>query len=271
MEEYIQLVQTYATEFGIKIITALAVFLIGKWVAKKLKKVTEKLMTKGNVDVTLIKFISNLVYSVLLIVIILAALGQLGIETTSFIAILGAAGLAVGLALQGSLSNFASGILLIFFRPFKVGDFVKVAGEMGSVSQIQIFTTELKTPDNKVIIIPNSQITSGVIINFSALETRRVDLTFGIGYGDDLLKAKNILTEIVNADSRIHKDPAPFIAVSELADSSVNFVVRVWANAGDYWGIHFDMIEKVKLTFDNEGISIPFPQRDVHVYNHDKA
>ena len=225
-------------------------------------------MTKGNVDITLIKFASNLTYTVLLIVVILAALGQLGVQTTSFLAILGAAGLAVGLALQGSLSNFASGVLIIFFRPFKVGDFVELAGKTGTVSQIQIFTTELKTPDNKVIIIPNSQITSSVITNFSAEDTRRVDLKFGIGYGDDLLKAKKILSDLVNSDSRILKEPAPFVAVSELADSSVNFVVRVWVNAPDYWAVFFDMTEKVKLTFDKEGISIPFPQRDVHLYNH---
>ena len=268
MEKYIVLLQNYATEFGIKIIAALAVFLIGKWVAKKLKKAAEKIMTKGNVDITLIKFASNLTYTVLLIVVILAALGQLGVQTTSFLAILGAAGLAVGLALQGSLSNFASGVLIIFFRPFKVGDFVELAGKTGTVSQIQIFTTELKTPDNKVIIIPNSQITSSVITNFSAEDTRRVDLKFGIGYGDDLLKAKKILNDLVNSDSRILKEPAPFVAVSELADSSVNFVVRVWVNAPDYWAVFFDMNEKVKLTFDKEGISIPFPQRDVHLYNH---
>lgn len=268
MEKYIELVQTYATEFGLKILAALAVFIIGKWAAKKLRKVVENLMKKGSVDPTLIKFISNLMYTILLVVVILAALSQLGIQTTSFLAILGAAGLAIGLALQGSLSNFASGVLLIFFRPFKVGDFVTVGGESGSVSQIQLFTTELKTPDNKVIIIPNSQITSNVITNFSAQETRRVDLTFGIGYGDDLLKAKNILNDLVNSDERILKDPAPFIAVSELADSSVNFVVRAWTKTGDYWSVYFDMTEKVKLTFDKEGISIPFPQRDVHIYNH---
>ena len=255
----------YGTEYGLNLIGAIAIFVFGKWIARRVTTVIRKLMEKGQVDATLVRFAENLIYIILMIVVILAALNTLGVQTTSFVAILGAAGLAIGLALQGTLGNVGSGVLLIMFRPFKVGDVVSAGGETGSVEAISLFATTLKTPDNKVIIIPNSAVTGGNITNFSAKETRRVDMVFGIGYDDDLKLAKATLEEIVTADERVLKDPAPFIAVSELADSSVNFVVRVWVSSGDYWGVHFDTIEKVKLTFDEKGISIPYPQVAMHL------
>jgi len=203
--------------------------------------------------------------------VVLAALSQLGIQTTSFIAILGAAGLAIGLALQGSLANFAAGFLMIIFRPFKVGDFIEGAGVAGVVEQIQIFTTILRTPDNKTIIVPNAGLSNGNITNYSTKDTRRVDLTVGASYDADIRHVKQVLEGIIAADQRILPDPAPMIVVSELADSSVNFVVRVWVKSPDYWGVFFNANEQVKLRFDEEGIGIPYPQRDVHVYEHKTA
>ncbi len=258
--------QTLATEFGIDIIAALAIFIIGRWVANLITKGVRRLLERASVDATLVKFLSNIVRILLLIFVILAAIGQLGIQTTSLIAVLGAAGLAVGLALQGSLSNFAAGVLVIIFRPYKVGDYIEAAGVSGTVDEVQIFNTVMNTPDNKRIIVPNSQITSGIITNYSAHETRRVDFTFGIGYADDIDKAKGIIEEVLTSDERVLADPAPQIVVAELADSSVNIVARPWAKAADYWGLKFDVTETVKKRFDAEGISIPFPQRDVHVY-----
>jgi small conductance mechanosensitive channel len=198
--------------------------------------------------------------------IIISALGALGVQTASFIAIIGAAGLAVGFALQGSLANFASGVMLIIFRPFKSGDYVEAGGTSGSVEAIQIFNTTLKTPDNKKVIVPNSQITGDKIVNYSAMDKRRIDLVFGIGYDDNIRQAKEILEKIITEDSRILKDPAPVIAVLELGDSSVNFAVRPWVNTADYWAVYFDITEKVKLTFDENNISIPYPQTDVHIH-----
>ena len=192
---------------------------------------------------------------------------MLGVQMTSFVAILGAAGLAVGMALSGMLSNFAGGVMILIFKPFKAGDFIEAQGHMGTVSEIQIFNTILLTPDNKTIIIPNGGLSTGSMTNFSTEPQRRVDMTFGIGYGDDTAKAREVMMGLINADDRILKDPEPFVAVSELADSSVNFVVRVWCNAADYWGIYFDMQEKIYNTFNTEGLNIPFPQMDVHVYN----
>jgi small conductance mechanosensitive channel len=258
--------QALATEFGIDIIAALAIFIIGRWVANLITKGVRRLLERANVDATLIKFLSNIVRILLLIFVILAAIGQLGIQTTSLIAVLGAAGLAVGLALQGSLANFAAGVLVIIFRPYKVGDYIEAAGVAGTVDEVQIFNTVMNTPDNKRIIVPNSQITGGIITNYSAHETRRVDFTFGIGYADDIDKAKSIIEEVLTGDERVLEDPAPQIVVAELADSSVNIVARPWAKAADYWGLKFDVTETVKKRFDAEGISIPFPQRDVHVY-----
>lgn len=259
------------TAFGFKIIAAVVILVVGRWVAIFLRNVAQKLMTKSSVDHTLVAFVGHLTYIALLVFVIIAALGQLGIQTTSFIAVLGAAGLAVGLALQGSLSNFAAGVLMIIFRPFKVGDFIEGAGVAGTVEEIQIFTTQLKTPDNKTIIIPNAKITGDNITNYSTKGTRRVDLVFGIGYNDDIDKAKKIIADVITKDERILKDPAPSIAVAELADSSVNFVVRPWVNAADYWNVHCDTTENIKKHFDAEGISIPFPQRDIHVYEHKES
>ncbi len=256
------------TIYGLKILAAIAVFVIGRWVAKGLRNLARRVMEKKAVDQTLTSFAVNLAYVALLAFVIIAALGQLGIQTTSFIAVIGAAGLAIGLALQGSLSNFAAGFLMIIFRPFKVGDFIEGAGVAGTVEEIEIFTTTLKSPDNKTVIIPNASLTSGNIINWTVKGTRRVDLAMGIGYGDDIDKARNIMSDIIAKDERILKDPATTIAVSELADSSVNFVVRPWVKSGDYWDVYFDLTEKFKKAFDAQGISIPYPQRDVHIYEH---
>lgn len=266
MDISVDSIADYITFYGMKILIAVLIFFIGKKVAKWISNMSQSTMIKRQVDPALQHFVSSLVYYALLAFVAIAALGQLGIQTASFVAIVGAAGLAIGLALQGSLANFAAGFLILMFRPFKIGDFVDVAGTAGVVQKIQIFTTELTTPDNKLIIIPNSGITSSNITNFSAMDKRRVDLVFGIGYGDDIDKAKALLQSIVDADERILKEPAVTIAVSELADSSVNFVVRPWVKAADFWGVYFGLTETVKKRFDEEGISIPFPQRDVHVH-----
>jgi small conductance mechanosensitive channel len=271
IEQLLQKVYEICTVFGVKIVGAIVVFIIGRWVSKFIANLIRKLMDKREVDPTITKFVGNLTYFALLTFVVLAALGLVGIQTTSFIAVLGAAGLAIGLALQGSLANFAAGFLLILFRPFKVGDFIDAAGVAGTVETIQIFTTRLATPDNKTIIIPNSKLTGDNIVNFSTKGTRRADMVFGIGYEDDIDKARNIIIDVLSNDKRVLKDPPLQVAVSELADSSVNFVARAWVNAGDYWGVVFDTTETVKKRFDAEGVSIPFPQRDVHVYEHKAA
>lgn len=262
---YIEMGINFSMTYGLKIIGALLIFIIGKWIAKWIQRLLVTLMKKKKVDDTLQSFLENLVYILLLIVIVLASLSALGIETTSFIAILGAAGLAIGLALQGTLGNVGAGVLLISFRPFKVGDFVAAGGEMGTIESISLFATILHTPDNKVITIPNSTIAGGNITNFSAKETRRLNLVFGIGYGDDLKLAKSVLQEIITSDPRVLSDPAPFVGVLELGESSVDFAFRPWVKSEDYWDVHFDMQEKVKLTFDERGISFPYPQMDIHL------
>jgi small conductance mechanosensitive channel len=254
-------------DLGIKVITALAIFLVGKFIVRLVVSAIAKVMQKQDVDKTLETFICNLVRTVLMIVVVIAAIGAIGIQTTSFIAIFGAAGLAVGLALQGSLSNFASGVLIVLFRPYRVGDFIEAAGISGSVEQVQILTTVLKTGDNKQIIVPNSQIMDSIITNYSANDTRRVDMVIGVSYDDDLDKVRKTLEELVAADDRILPEPAVKIAVSALADSSVNFIVRPWVNTADYWGVMFDLTEAIKKRFDKDGISFPFPQQDVHLYN----
>ena len=231
----------------------------------------KKMMAKGNVDETLISFVGNLTYIALLAFVIIAALNQLGIQTTSFIAVIGAAGLAIGLALQGSLANFAAGVLMIIFRPFKAGDYIEGAGVAGTVEQVQIFATQLKTPDNKTIIVPNAKMMGDNITNYSAKDTRRVDMVIGVGYGDDLKKVREVLEDILAKDDRILEDPAPTIGVLELGDNSVNFAVRPWVKTEDYWGAYFDFTETVKRRFDEEGISIPYPQRDVHLYEYKEA
>ncbi len=255
---------SFVSEYGFKLIGAILIFYIGRVVAKFITGFSKKAMRKANLDETVTKFGANVIYGGLMLFIILASLSQLGINTNSFIAVLGAAGLAVGLAFQGTLSNIGAGVLLVFFRPFNVDDFISAAGESGTVEEINLFSTLLKTPDNKQIVVPNSAIIGGNITNFSKKETRRVDFVFGIGYDDDLKLAKTTLEEIINADGRVLQEPAPFVAVSELADSSVNFVVRAWVKTEDYWGVYFDTIEKVKVTFDEKNISIPYPQMDIH-------
>jgi len=266
MEDWLGSFQEIAAASGINLLAALAIFIVGKLAARILQHLSEKLMIKSKVDNTLVKFTGNLVYVALFTFVILAALSQLGIQTTSFIAVIGAAGLAVGLALQGSLSNFAAGVLLILFRPFKKGDYVESAGTAGTVEEIQIFTTMLVTPDNKMIVVPNSKIISDNIVNISAKPTRRVDFVFGVSYSDDIDKVKTVIRQVLAEDSRVHKEPEIFIGVLALADSSVNFAVRAWVNAADYWPVFFDTNEKMKKRFDAEGISIPFPQRDIHLF-----
>jgi len=255
--------------FAINIAMAIVIYIIGKIVVNVLVNVFGKLMTKSKYDDMLIEFLKSIIRAVLMLFVIIASLDQLGVDTTSLAAILAAAGLAIGLSLQGSLSNFAAGVMLLVFRPFKAGNFIEAGGAMGTVNSIGIFTTLMTTPDNKEIIVPNGAIYGGNITNFSAKDTRRVDMVFGIGYDDDLKKAKSILEEMIKAEPRVLPEPAPQVAVSELGDSSVNFVVRPWANAGDYWGLKFDFTEAVKLRFDAEGISIPYPQMDVHVHKQD--
>jgi small conductance mechanosensitive channel len=257
----------YVEIYGTKLLMALIVLIIGAWVAKIIKGVVTKLLNKRNLDPTITGFISNFVYILLMVFVALAALGKLGVQTTSFVAVIGAAGLAIGLALQGSLANFAAGFLMILFRPFKKGDYVEAGGTAGIVEQIQVFTTILKTPDNRVVIVPNAKVMGDNITNYSAMDTRRLDLTFGVGYSDEIPKVKSVLKQIAESDERVLKDPAPQILLGELADSSVNFIMRVWVKSGDYWPFHFDAMEKVKLEFDKQGISIPFPQRDVHLFN----
>jgi small conductance mechanosensitive channel len=255
-------------EIGLALLSAVVIFLVGRFLAKLLTKTTKRLMQKANIDPTLERFLNNLLYFAVMAIVIIATINQLGVQTTSLLAVVGAAGLAVGLALQGSLANFAAGVLLVGFRPYKVGDFIEAGGVAGSVEEVQIFTTVFKTGDNKRIIVPNAQIMAGTIVNYSSNPTRRIDLVAGCGYDDDLDKVRKVLEEIVAADDRILEDPAPTIAVSELGDSSVNFVVRPWVNSGDYWPTYFALTEEIKKRFDKEGIAIPYPQRDVHVYNH---
>ena len=261
------MIQTTGVDFGIRAVTAILIFFVGKWIVSLVTKGLLKAMQTGEVDTTLRRFIANLARMVLMLFVIIAAIHQLGVQTASLVALIGAAGLAVGLALQGSLSNFAAGVLIVLFRPYKVGDWIEGGGVSGSVVEVQILTTVLKTGDNKRVIIPNSQIMGTTITNYSANDTRRVDLVVGVSYSDDLDKVRKELHDLVDADDRILKDPAVTIAVSELADSSVNFVLRPWVNTADYWAVYFDLTERVKKRFDEVGISIPFPQRDVHVHN----
>jgi small conductance mechanosensitive channel len=267
--QFLDMAKTTGVEFAGNVVTAIVIFVVGKWVANLLTKTLRTLMQKQEIDKTLETFVGNLVRMVLMVFVIIAAISALGVQTTSFIAILGATGLAVGLALQGSLSNFASGVLIVLFRPYKVGDWVEAAGISGSVVEVQILTTVLKTGDNKQIIVPNSQIMGDIITNYSANDTRRVDMVVGVSYDDNLDKVRSTIEELVAADDRILSDPECTIAVSELADSSVNFVVRPWVKTADYWGVRFDLTEAIKKRFDKEGISFPFPQQDIHLYKAD--
>ncbi len=267
MEEYVEKSIEMMMEFGPRILLAILVLILGLWIIKAVSNGLVRLMQKRNVDPSLVPFLRSLVSVLLKVTLVISVVSMLGVETTSFIAILGAAGLAVGLALSGTLQNFAGGVMILIFKPFKVGDFVDAQGYSGTVKEIQIFNTIMKSPDNKTIIIPNGGLSTGAMVNFSTEPTRRVDMSFGIGYGDDIDKAKFILMRLMEEDERVLKDPAPTVAVAELADSSVNFNVRPWVKSADYWGVYLDMHEKVKKTFDAEGVSIPFPQMDVHVNN----
>ena len=259
-----QLIENYAVPWTINIVMALAIFIVGRVVIKILVSVAKKVMHKANVDTILVNFISSILRAVLLLLVVIASLNQLGVDTTSLIALIGAAGLAVGLALQGSLQNLASGVMLVVFRPFDSGDLIEAAGVTGKVETIGIFTTTLRTGDNREIIIPNGEIFSGTITNLSARDTRRIDMVFGIGYDDDIKKAKDIIRKILDADDRVLKDPEPSIVVAELADSSVNINVRPWSKTKDYWGVYHDAHENIKLAFDAEGVSFPYPQMDIH-------
>ncbi len=258
----------YVVPWSINIGLAIVVFVVGRLIVKGLVKVLEKLLVKAKVDVMLVEFIGSMANVLLLLFVIIASLDMLGVNTTSLIAVMGAAGLAVGLSLQGSLQNFASGVLLIIFRPFQVGDFIDAGGISGTVEKITLFNAILLTPDNREIIVPNGSIYGGTITNFSARDTRRIDMVFGISYDDDIKKAKDILMAMLESDERVLKDPAPKVALSELANSSVNFVVRPWVKSEDYWATKWDLTENIKLAFDAQGVSIPFPQMDVHM---DKA
>ena len=260
-----EITNSYVIPWAINITMALVIFIAGKLVIGVITSLVKKLMMKAKLDNILIDFISSIIKTVLLLFVVIASLNQLGVNTTSLIALIGAAGLAIGLSLQSTLQNLAAGVMLVVFRPFKGGDFVDAGGVMGTVEKISIFTTIMRTGDNREIIVPNGSIYGGTITNFSARETRRVDMVFGIGYDDDLRKAKDIIKGILDADKRVLSDPEPVVAVAELADSSVNFNVRPWCKSSDYWDIYYDTHENIKLAFDEAGISIPYPQMDVHM------
>ena len=260
------IIQSFAVSWGLKLVAAMLVLLIGSWLAKRITTIVDRLMTRQNVDVTLIKFLRNILYYTLITVVFIAAAGQLGINTASFLTIIGAAGLAIGLALKDSLANFSSGVMLILFRPFSVKDWVTVAGETGQVEEITVFNTILNTPDNQRIIVPNGLITSNTITNINANPTRRIDLVVGIGYDDDIKAAEAILQEVVLQEPGVLTEPPVTIAVSELAASSVNFVVRPWVKTDEYWKLRFSLTQKVKQALDEAGITIPYPQQDVHMH-----
>jgi small conductance mechanosensitive channel len=267
--EIINSITQIAADFGLRLLYAVLIIFVGRWVVKLLLKIIKSALEKTTVEETIRIFVANLLNSLLMVIIFIAAINQLGIETTSIIAMLGAAGLAIGLALQGSLANFAAGILIVIFRPYKVGDYIEAGSAEGTVLDIQIFSTVLKTPDNKVVVVPNGTIMDSSIINYTGQETRRVDIVASCGYEDDIDKVKDILKDILNQDERILEEPEPRIAVSELADNSINFIVRPWVNSSDVLSVKYSILEQIKKRFDEEGISIPYPQRDVHIYNHD--
>ncbi|WP_068545025.1 mechanosensitive ion channel family protein [Thalassotalea crassostreae] len=252
--------------YGPKLISAVLIWIVGAWVIKGLSLAIGKAMIRGDIDESLRPFVKGLSEMLMKVLLVITVLSMLGIEMTSFVAILGAAGLAIGMALSGTLQNFAGGVMILIFKPYRIGDVIDAQGYVGKVSEIQIFNTILKTPDNKTIIIPNGGLATGSMINYSIEPTRRVDWTFGIGYGDDVDQAKTVMRKLCDQDERILKDPEVYIAVSALADSSVNFTVRAWVNAADYWDVFFDMNEQIYKVFNNEGLNIPFPQMDVHLH-----
>jgi small conductance mechanosensitive channel len=257
------------TTYGLNLIWAILTLVVGLWIVKIIKGGVKKGLDKSETEPTLKSFLLSIVTILLKIMVYITALGMLGVEMTSFIAILGAAGLAVGLALSGALQNFAGGVMILLFKPFKVGHFIDAQGHSGTVKEIQIFSTILKTPDNKTILIPNGKLANDSMTNYSVEEKRRVDWTIGIGYGNDIDKAYEVIKRLLAEDDRILDDPEPFLALKELADSSVNIAVRVWVNAGDYWPVHFRLNEQVYKTFEDEGLDIPFPQQDVHLHKVD--
>lgn len=266
INQWLVVAQEVAIELGLNLLAAIIIFVVGRWLAKATAQFVKRLMARKEVDVLLVNFLSMLIYYALFAFVIIAALNRLGIQTASIIAVLGAAGLAIGLALQGSLSNFAAGTLMVFFRPFNVGDFIEGGGTMGTVREITLFTTTLLTPDNKVIIVPNAKLNGDNITNFNVLGQRRMDLVFGVSYDADIDKVKQIIADEIQKDGRFLEDPAPIIGLLELADSSVNFAVRPWVRAEDYWDVFFEFQANIKKRLDAEGISIPFPQRDIHVF-----
>ena len=266
MDVNVDVIQQWISLYAFNIIGAILIFIVGKWLSRHIADLLAKLMGKNNVDVTLVNFLRNLAYYTLLVLVVVAAVGRLGVNTTSFLTIIGAAGLAVGLALKDSLSNFAAGVMLVLFRPFTVGDVVSTAGITAKVENITIFNTLFCTPDNQLVIVPNSKIISDIITNINAKDTRRIDLVVGISYTDDMAQTKVILERLAQEDSRILKDPETTIAVAELADSSVNLVFRPWVKTADYWAVRFDLTENIKNALDEAGISIPFPQQDVHLF-----
>ena len=251
---------------GSKILFAVIVLIVGRWIVRRLNKLVNKILTKREVDASLTTFVRSLVSITLNLLLVIVIIGILGIETSSFIALFASAGVAVGMALSGTLQNFAGGVMILLFKPFKVGDFIEAQGQSGTVREIQIFNTILTTADNKVIIIPNGGLSTGLMKNYSKEPTRRVDWEFGIAYGDDYTKAREVLARLLDADSRVLKEPAYFIALTSLGASSVNIVVRAWVNSADYWGVYFDMNEKVYKTFAQENLNIPFPQMDIHLH-----
>lgn len=260
-----QLLNDYVIPWGLNLLFAAIIFIAGRWISGIVVSLAKRLMIKSKVDIILADFVASILSALLLLVVIIAALNQLGVDTTSLVALMGAAGLAIGLSLQDSLKSFAAGVMLIIFRPFKAGDFVEAGGVAGVVEKINIFTSTMRTGDNKEIIIPNGKIYADIIINYSARDTRRIDMVFGIAYDDDIKKAKDLIWEQLKADERILQDPEPVVAVGELADSSVNFNVRPWVKTSDYWAVLWDLNEKIKLSFDANGISIPFPQMHLHL------
>ena len=273
LSENSELLSQYIIPWGIKIVSAILIYVIGRWITKLVVKSVAKLMIKSNVDASLTKFAGNIIGAVLTIFVLIAAIEQLGVDTTSIMAIFAAAGLAVGLALKDSLSNFSAGVMLIIFKPFKLGDFVNAGGSSGVIEEIQIFNTIMRTGDNQEIIIPNSHIYGGSITNVSARDTRRIDLVIGIGYDDNIGTAKSLIENIISNNSLILAEPAPTIMVLELGESCIDIAVRPWVKTGDYWGVRAELLQTIKETFDEKGISIPYPQRDVHMITNpaDKA
>ncbi|MHC4645979.1 MAG: mechanosensitive ion channel family protein [Planctomycetota bacterium] len=267
MDEVLKRIYEYLAKYGLKVLGALVIFVVGRWLAGVVSRVVEKTLVKAKVDKTIATFTKNLTQIGILVFAVIAALNTAGVPMTQAAVVIGAAGLAIGLALQGSLSNFAAGFLMLIFRPFKVGDFIEATGVKGIVHEMQIFNTILNTPDNVRVIIPNAQLTGGNILNYTANGTRRVDLVIGVSYEDDIRRAKQVIEGVLAGDERVLEEPASTVAVLELGDSSVNFVVRPWVKSTDYWDVYFDITAKVKLALDENGISIPYPQRDVHIKN----